>query len=107
MPKIVGVSNAIGTLVSSLLTEAQFQLINGTTWVVCNGQSIAGSLYATTTGVTTAPDLRGRTIAGKDNMGGVTASRLTAAGSGITGTTLGTTGGAETHVLNEKTFLRS
>lgn len=45
------------------------------------------------------PDLRGRVTAGKDNMGGTTASRLTSAGSGITGTTLGVAGGTETHTL--------
>lgn len=47
----------------------------------------------------TLPDLRGRVTAGKDNMGGTTASRLTSGGSGITGTTLGTAGGTETHTL--------
>lgn len=46
----------------------------------------------------TLPDLRGRVVAGKDNMGGTTASRLTSA-SGITGTTLGAVGGTETHTL--------
>lgn len=45
------------------------------------------------------PDLRGRVTAGKDNMGGTTASRLTSGGSGITGTTLGVAGGTETHTL--------
>lgn len=44
------------------------------------------------------PDLRGRTVAGKDNMGGTTASRLTATYS-MNGTTLGTAGGAEQHTL--------
>jgi microcystin-dependent protein len=39
------------------------------------------------------PDLRGRAAFGKDNMGGSTASRVTNAVSGITGTTLGATGG--------------
>ena len=47
----------------------------------------------------TLPDARGRVIAGKDNMGGTTASRLTSGGSGITGTTLGTSGGAESVTL--------
>jgi hypothetical protein len=47
------------------------------------------------------PDVRGRTRVGKDNMGGSAASRITSAGSGITGTTLGATGGAETHTLTE------
>ena len=45
------------------------------------------------------PDLRGRVIAGVDNMGGTAANRLTSGGSGITGTTLGATGGAQSHTL--------
>ena len=81
-------------------------------WLYCYGQNefratyprlftALGTTYGAGDGSTTfgMPDLRGRTIAGKDNMGGTTASRLTAAGSGITGTTLGNTGGTETHTL--------
>lgn len=45
------------------------------------------------------PDCRGRVPAGKDNMGGVAASRLTTAGSGVDGATLGASGGAQTHTL--------
>lgn len=45
------------------------------------------------------PDLRGRTIAGKDNMGGTAASRLTTAASGVDGATLGAFGGLQTHTL--------
>lgn len=45
------------------------------------------------------PDLRGRVLAGKDDMGGTAASRVTLAGAGIAGTTLGAAGGAETHLL--------
>ena len=61
------------------------------------GASAAADFSANKT--ITLPDARGRTVAGKDNMGGTTASRLTGAGSGITGTTLGTAGGTETHTL--------
>jgi microcystin-dependent protein len=81
-------------------------------WLLCAGQTVSRSTYAnlfavvgTTYGAgdgsTTfaLPDLRGRTVAGKDDMGGSTASRLTAGGSGITGTTLGANGGTETHTL--------
>jgi len=46
----------------------------------------------------TLPDCRGRTVAGKDNMGGTTASRLTA--TTVLGTTLGKAGGAETQTLS-------
>jgi microcystin-dependent protein len=81
-------------------------------WLYCYGQNLSrttyarlftavGTTYGAGDGSTTfgVPDLRGRTIAGKDNMGGSAASRLTAAGSGITGTTLGNAGGTETHTL--------
>jgi microcystin-dependent protein len=81
-------------------------------WLLCDGSAISRVTYAalftaigTTHGVgdgsTTfnLPDIRGRIAAGKDNMGGTAANRLTAAGSGITGTTLGVAGGTETHTL--------
>lgn len=80
-------------------------------WLFCYGQSLLRSTYAslfsaisTTYGAVdgthfSLPDLRGRVAAGVDNMGGTTASRVTVAGSGITGTTLGNAGGTETHTL--------
>lgn len=45
------------------------------------------------------PDLRGRVVAGKDDMGGSSANRLTAADDGLNGDTLGATGGGETQTL--------
>ena len=84
-------------------------------WLLCGGQlvsrttysalfAIVGTTYGAGDGSTTfaVPDLRGRVAAGKDNMGGTTANRLTAAGSGITGTSLGAAGGSETHQLTEE-----
>jgi microcystin-dependent protein len=63
--------------------------------------SLVSTTYGAGDGSTTfnIPDLRGRVPAGLDNMGGAAANRLTNAGSGITGTTLGATGGAETVTL--------
>jgi microcystin-dependent protein len=76
------------------------------------GQAISRTTYATlftlvsTTfgvgdGSTTfnVPDLRGRLPSGIDNMGGSAANRITNAGSGIVGTTLGASGGAENVTL--------
>lgn len=63
------------------------------------------SIFSTTFGVgdgsTTfnIPDLRGRVIAGKDDMGGSSANRLTDADDGLNGDTLGDTGGGETQSL--------
>jgi microcystin-dependent protein len=81
-------------------------------WLYCFGQTVSRSTYSalftalgTTYGVgdgsTTfgLPDLRGRVLAGKDNMGGTAANRITSGGSGIVGTTLGAVGGTETHTL--------
>jgi len=75
------------------------QAISRTTYSACF------SLFSTTFGVgdgsTTfnIPDLRGRVIAGKDDMGGSSANRLTDANDGLNGDTLGDTGGGETQVL--------
>jgi microcystin-dependent protein len=83
-----------------------------TGWLLCFGQSVARGTYAalfavigTTYGSVDAatfslPDCRGRIVAGKDNMGGVTAGRLTAT-YGPNGTILGAVGGLESHVLTE------
>ncbi|WP_374374530.1 phage tail protein [Dongia sp.] len=84
-------------------------------WIFGYGQEISRSGYAAlfaeygTThgagnGTTTfrVPDLRGVTIAGKDDMGGVAAGRLTNPSTtigGIDGSVLGAIGGAETHSL--------
>jgi microcystin-dependent protein len=83
-------------------------------WLFCYGQAISRTTYAdlftaisTTFGVgdgsTTfnVPDIRGRVIAGKDDMGGSSANRLTDQTGGLDGDTLGDTGGAETHTLTE------
>lgn len=45
------------------------------------------------------PDLRGRVAVGRDDLGGTAAQRITAGGSGISGSTLGAAGGREMHLL--------
>lgn len=86
------VQDAVGALVtipSGLITP-----FAGTTapsgWFLCYGQAVSrtdyanlftvvGTVYGIGDGSTTfnLPDLRGRTVAGQDNMGGTAASRLT------------------------------
>ncbi|WP_240537980.1 phage tail protein [Bradyrhizobium japonicum] len=63
--------------------------------------SMFGTTYGTGDGSTTfnVPDLRGRIVAGKDDMGGSAASRLTSSYFGGTATNLGATGGSESHTL--------
>lgn len=60
-----------------------------------------GTTYGVGDGSTTfgLPDLRGRVIAGQDDMGGVSANRLTGLAGGVDGDVLGGTGGAESHTL--------
>lgn len=78
-------------------------------WLFCYGQTVSrttypalfsaiGTTFGSGDGSTTfgLPDLRGRVIAGKDDMGGSAASRLSAS---VAGSTLGAVGGAETHTL--------
>lgn len=81
-------------------------------WQLCYGQAISrttyaalfaaiGTTYGAGDGSTTfnVPDLRGRVVAGQDDMGGTSANRLTNQSGGLNGDTLGATGGAETHTL--------
>ena len=93
-------------------------------WVFCAGQTLSRAAYpslwtfaqaeiaasnalfnngdgSTTFGIA---DLRGRVLTGKDNMGGSAANRITNAGSGITGTTLGASGGAQNETLLTANF---
>lgn len=57
--------------------------------------ALVGTTFGAGDGSTTfnVPDLRGKAIFGLDNMGGTAANLVTNAGSGITGTTIGATGG--------------
>ena len=84
-----------------------------TGFLLCYGQAISRSTYAdlfsaisTTYGTGDGsstfnlPDLRGRVIAGQDDMGGSSANRLTDQTGGLNGDTLGDTGGSETHTLS-------
>ncbi|MCG3771467.1 MAG: hypothetical protein JW384_02653 [Nitrosomonadaceae bacterium] len=107
---IAGVTITGGSLTGVVVPFAGSTAPTGS--LLCFGQAVNRTTYAalfaiiaTAYGVgdsfTTfnVPDLRGRSIAGVDNMGGTAAGRITAAGSGITGTTLGASGGTETHTL--------
>jgi microcystin-dependent protein len=79
-------------------------------WLLCYGQAVSrtsysdlfaaiGTTYGAGDGSTTfnLPDLRGRVAAGKDDMGGSAAGRLTSA---VSGATLGASGGEQSHVLS-------
>lgn len=81
-------------------------------WLFAYGQAVSRSTYAalfTAIGTTygsgdgsttfNVPDLRGRVVAGQDDMGGSSANRLTGLSGGLNGDTLGATGGAESHTL--------
>jgi microcystin-dependent protein len=114
---------AVGTNTTQIATTAFVQIANPTGaivafagssapsgWLMCDGRStgisrttyaglfaVIGTTYGSGDGSTTfnLPDLRGRVIAGEDDMGGTAANRLTSGNSGISGTTLGAAGGDE------------
>lgn len=80
-------------------------------WLLCYGQAVSrtqypvlfttlNTTYGSGDGSTTfnIPDMRGRAVAGKDDMGGTAASRLTATVLSAANT-LGATGGTQTHTL--------
>ena len=92
-------------------------------FLLCAGQAVSrtiyfdlfaaiGTAYGAGDGSTTfnLPDLRGRAVFGKDDMGGSAANRITNGVSGITGTTLGSAGGdqrlqSHTHPLQVRADL--
>ncbi|MBY5998250.1 phage tail protein [Tritonibacter mobilis] len=99
-------ASPIGTVVSYAGTTAPER------WLLCYGQAVSRTTYATLfsvigtafgagDGTTTfnVPDCRGRVAAGKDNMGGTAAERLTSGKGGVAGITLGASGGVEEHAL--------
>lgn len=84
-------------------------------WLMCDGSAVSRTTYAALAAVLIGsgtpyatygagngsttfnlPDLRGRVVAGKDDMGGSSANRLT---SPINGDTLGAAGGSQSHTL--------
>jgi hypothetical protein len=93
------INSPIGTIldcpVSSL--PVGYEWANGQT--LTSASSKYPEYFAANGSSGVVPDRRGRLVAGRDDMGGSAANRITNAGSGITGTTLGATGGAETVVV--------
>lgn len=62
-----GSSIAVGSVYPSILTELQFQSINGVGWVLADGRNVSGTRYHAITGLTTIPDLRGMFLRAKNN----------------------------------------
>jgi len=87
-----------------------------TGWLTCHGQSLSRSVYAelfavigtqygSASGTTfNLPDLRGRVVAGRDNMGGTAADRLSEAILGENPASLGSAGGFEYIATVEASF---
>jgi microcystin-dependent protein len=85
-----------------------------TGWLLCYGQEVSQSTYtqlysvigtawgtASTATAFIIPDLRGRALFGKDDMGGSAANRVTNAVSGIAGATLGAVGGTQSITITQ------
>ncbi len=91
-----------------------------TGWLLCFGQEVSQATYtqlfavignvggtASTATAFIIPDLRGRALYGKDDMGGTPANRITAAVSSVTGTSLGAVGGGQSSSLTTASQLPS
>ena len=63
----VGAGSSIGDIRESVLTESQFQALNGPGWVLMDGRDISGSALDTLTSMSTLPDARGVVLRGKNN----------------------------------------
>lgn len=97
---IGGVIDYLGTSApNSNFALAAGQAISRTTYATLF--ALVGTTFGAGDGSTTfnLPDLRGRVVAGLDNLGGSAAGRITAAGGNFDGTVLGGAGGAQNHTL--------
>ena len=107
MPAVAGLT---GIPVGAILAWPASSVPTG--WLECYGQAVSrttyaalfaaiGTAYGVGDGATTfnLPDMRGRTVAGEDDMGGSSANRLTGLGNGVDGDTLGATGGLESTTI--------
>lgn len=108
LPTDVATVGQAGLPVGSLIDFAGSAAPDG--FLLCYGQAISrteyaalfaaiGTAYGSGNGSTTfnVPDCRGRVVAGKDDMGGTSANRLTLP---LNGDTLGAVGGGEVHTLS-------
>lgn len=55
----IGAILPVGTIIHSMLTTTQFASQYGDNWVIADGRTVTGSLYASVTGISSIPDLRG------------------------------------------------
>ena len=109
----MGLSVGLGTVtqVPAGIVSAFAGVTAPSGWLMCYGQAVSrtdysalftalSTTYGSGDGSTTfnIPDMRGRAIAGVDNMGGTAASRLTSTVLSASNT-LGATGGTQTHIL--------
>lgn len=100
LPFVIGqVFDFAGTTAPTQSLFCYGQAVSRTTYAALF--AVIGETYGVGDGSTTfnIPDLRGRVVAGQDDMGGSSANRLTNQTGGLDGDTLGATGGAETHTL--------
>src|SRR5262245_1183772 len=107
MPAVAGLT---GIPVGAIVAWPAASVPTG--WLECYGQAVSrttyaalfaaiGTAYGVGDGSTTfnLPDMRGRTVAGEDDMGGSSANRLTGLTNGVDGDTLGATGGLESTTI--------
>ena len=103
-------ANSSGSNIGDIKPHASAVIPAG--WLECGGQAVSrtdyaalflaiGVVYGAGNGSTTfnLPDLRGRTLFGKDNLGGAAANRLTTGNGGVNGAALGAVGGGEAVTL--------
>ena len=104
--KVASTDGTIGSETGSIVPWGGTSAPTG--WLECDGSAVSrttysalftaiGTTYGSGDGSTTfnVPDIRGRTVCGKDNMGGSSADRVTDANADSLGGSLG----AETHTL--------
>lgn len=89
----------VGTILTTMLSESDFQDLAGENWVLCDGQSCIASEYETVSGNSAVPDLRGRF----QRMADHSSARIPD-GTGLVGATYADAYAAHTHPLYSGRF---
>jgi len=98
----------IGDIRHSILTEVQFQAINGTNWRLMDGQDVTGTAYATLTGNNNLPDAAGRFLrmtGGNAGALGVQQAQATARnGLGLTWSSANASTNSDSHTHTQQDY---
>ena len=102
----IATGNPIGTIIQSILTQAQINTQQAGTWQLCNGAATTAGSSLLALGITNVPDTQGRFLAGVGSVDGTPAKVLnTPLASALNGGDITVNDPGHTHVQRASAFI--